>query len=180
MDKPFVINLFGAPGSGKSVAASYIFSQLKMKGVECELIQEFAKDLTWEERKSALNCQEYVTGVQSFRMARCADKVDVLITDSPLLLGIFYKDKDILGAEFDELVLKLYNKYINYNYFIMRAHPYNQNGRNQTQAESDLIGDAIQDFLNNRGIIFTCGISDVKFYDYIVNKTVNDLIKHKE
>lgn len=56
MKKPFVINLFGAPGSGKSVAASYIFSQLKMKGVECELIQEFAKDLTWEDRKIALNC----------------------------------------------------------------------------------------------------------------------------
>lgn len=113
-------------------------------------------------------------------MARCANKVDVLVTDSPLLLGIFYKDKDILDTEFDKTILNLHNKYINYNYFIMRAHPYNQNGRNQTQAESDLIGDAIQDFLNNHGIIFTCGISDVKFYDYIVDKTINDLIKHKE
>ena len=56
MKKPFVINLFGAAGSGKSTAASYIFSQLKMRGIECELVQEFAKDLTWEERKIALNC----------------------------------------------------------------------------------------------------------------------------
>ena len=39
-----VVNLFGVPGAGKSTGAAYIFSQLKMAGVNAELITEFAKD----------------------------------------------------------------------------------------------------------------------------------------
>ena len=35
-----VVNLFGAPCAGKSTAAAYIFSQLKMKGINCELATE--------------------------------------------------------------------------------------------------------------------------------------------
>ena len=33
MKKPIVVNLFGAPGAGKSTGAAYIFSELKQKGV---------------------------------------------------------------------------------------------------------------------------------------------------
>lgn len=49
-----IINLYGSPGSGKSTAAAYIFSKLKMKGVECELVTEVAKDLVWDENSKAL------------------------------------------------------------------------------------------------------------------------------
>lgn len=40
------INLFGVPGSGKStgVAYIYIFSKLKMKGINAELVTEFTKE----------------------------------------------------------------------------------------------------------------------------------------
>ena len=40
-----VINLFGAPGAGKSTGAAYIFSLLKMYGINAELITEYAKDM---------------------------------------------------------------------------------------------------------------------------------------
>ena len=43
-----VVNLFGAPGAGKSTGAAYIFSQLKMAGINAELVTEFAKDKVWE------------------------------------------------------------------------------------------------------------------------------------
>ena len=39
-----IVNLFGVPGAGKSTGAAYIFSQLKMKGINAELITEFAKE----------------------------------------------------------------------------------------------------------------------------------------
>ena len=39
-----VINLCGSPGAGKSTGAAYVFSQLKMAGVNAELVTEFAKD----------------------------------------------------------------------------------------------------------------------------------------
>ena len=52
-----VINLFGGPGCGKSTAASYIFSKLKMLGINAELATEFAKDKTWEGNMKAITCQ---------------------------------------------------------------------------------------------------------------------------
>ena len=42
--KTIVVNLFGAPGAGKSTGAAYIFALLKMAGIEAELVTEFAKD----------------------------------------------------------------------------------------------------------------------------------------
>ena len=49
-----VINLWGAPSSGKSTGASYLFSELKLKGYNVELVTEFAKDLTWEEKSRVI------------------------------------------------------------------------------------------------------------------------------
>lgn len=40
----YVINLFGQPGAGKSTGAAYIFSQLKLRGINAELVTKFAKD----------------------------------------------------------------------------------------------------------------------------------------
>lgn len=177
MSKPIVINLFGAAGSGKSSGAAYIFARLKEKGVNCELVSEFAKDLTWENNSTALNCQEYVTGVQSYRQARCRDKVDVIVTDSPLPLGIFYNKNPLLDESFTKMVLNIFFSYINYNYYITRVREYEPIGRNQTKEESDIIGDKILNFLDEYGIVYTHGIGDTKFFDYIVNKTLEDLRK---
>lgn len=46
--KMLVVNLFGTPGAGKSTGAAYIFSELKMRGINAELVIEFAKDKVWE------------------------------------------------------------------------------------------------------------------------------------
>ena len=115
MNKPYVINLFGAPGSGKSTGAAYIFSQLKMMNINCELVTEYAKDLTWEKRELSLGCQEYIFGKQSFRMKRCRDKVDVIITDSPIPLGIFYNSDPVLDECFNHTVMNVFDTYNNNN-----------------------------------------------------------------
>ena len=78
---PIIVNLCGAPGAGKSTGAAYIFSQLKMKGVNAELITEFAKDKTWENNTTALSNQLYVLGKQYYRIDRCKDQVEVIVTD---------------------------------------------------------------------------------------------------
>lgn len=54
--KPLVINLFGAPGAGKSTGAAIVFAELKKRGVNAELVTEFAKDKTWEGNAIALGC----------------------------------------------------------------------------------------------------------------------------
>ncbi len=180
MKTPIVINLFGAPGSGESTGAAFIFSQLKMRGINCELITEYAKDKTWEKDMEALSCQEYIFGKQSFRMKRCRDKVDVIITDSPLPLGIFYNTNPVLGEHYENLVLDVFNTYENMNYALVRDKPYNPIGRNQTEAESDEIGDKIQFFLEDHNIPYTLGLGSVEFYNFIITDVLLALKARKE
>lgn len=86
-----VVNLFGVPGAGKSTGATYIFSKLKLAGINAELITEFAKDKVWEENSVIFqpDNQAHIFGKQFYRMNRCKDKVEVIVTDSPLLLSSF-------------------------------------------------------------------------------------------
>ena len=47
--KTKIINIFGNPGSGKSTIAAYLFTALKSRNIEVELVTETAKDLVWDE-----------------------------------------------------------------------------------------------------------------------------------
>lgn len=124
-----IINLFGAPGAGKSTGAAYVFSQLKAAGINAELVTEFAKDKVWEETKAVFENQAYIFGKQYFRISRLVGKVDVAITDSPILLSAFYgKNDQVLGKEFNDLTLKVFNHYDSVNVYVHRVKPYNGAG----------------------------------------------------
>lgn len=160
-----VINLFGGPGTGKSTGAAYIFSQLKLKGYDCELVTEFAKDKVWENNKEVFKNQFYITGKQSFKISRCNGKVDIIITDSPILLGAIYED----SKKFKAAVLEEFNKYRNLNFFIIRQKEYNPNGRNQTEEEAKLIDEKILNYLNENKVNHTLCLGDIPGYDFIVD-----------
>ena len=49
-----IVNLFGGPGTGKSICAAQIFVDLKFKNKNVELITEYTKDATWEKRSHEL------------------------------------------------------------------------------------------------------------------------------
>ena len=170
-----LVNLYGAPGSGKSTGAAYIYSKLKMAGVDAELVTEFAKDKVWEESKEAFNNQAYMFGKQYFRISRCADKVDVIVTDSPLPLSIFYNSTEVLGKEFNEMVMKVANSYERMDYLIYRIKPYNPNGRFQTEAESNKLADDLVDFLDFYEIDFKPISGSVEGYDKIVEEILKAL-----
>ena len=169
MKKPIVVNLTGAPGAGKSTGAAIIFAELKKAGINAELVTEFAKDKTWEHNMTALNCQEYVFGKQSYRLARCRDDVDVIVTDSPLPLGIIYNNNPALDEQFTKLVLNVFNTYDNLNFFINRVKPYNPKGRNQTAEESDRISTQIKDLYNDLHISFVEINGDNEGYTHVVD-----------
>ena len=168
---PIVVNLFGPPGSGKSTGAAYIFSKLKMAGINAELIDEFAKAKVWEESKEVFNNQVYILGKQYFKMSRCADKVDVIVTDSPLLLSILYNNNTkVLGNPFDELVSNIFNSYNNKNYLINRVKPYNPTGRRQIEAESDALKQPLIDIMNKYNIDFVEYTGIEEDYDKIIEE----------
>ena len=155
MKKPVVINLTGAPGAGKSTGAAKLFYELKTLGINCELVSEFAKDKTWEHNATALNCQEYIFGKQSYRLKRCREEVDVIITDSPLPLTIIYTHDELIKKPLTDLVMAVYNSYDNINFFINRVKPYNPKGRNQTAEESDALSAEIKDLYQQLNIPYT-------------------------
>lgn len=177
MKNTLVVNLFGGPGTGKSTGAAYIFSKLKMLGVDAELVTEFAKDKVWEEDKEVFNNQTYILGKQSFRISRCYGKVDVIITDSPLALSAEYgKDLDE-AEEIKALSMALHKKYNRVDIFLNRVKPYNPNGRNQTEDEAKDIDNNLKNLLRELcgGLYYTFN-GDEDGYNHIID-LVYDLYK---
>ena len=165
---PIVVNLFGPPGAGKSTGAAQVFCELKKRGINCELVAEFAKDKTWEHNTKALSVQEYVFGKQSYRLARCRDDVDVIVTDSPLPLSIIYNNNPALDNNFENTVINVFNTYDNFNYLIHRVKPYNPKGRNQTEEESNGLMKPIEDLLYKFGIEYSDINGDDEGYERVV------------
>lgn len=142
-----VVNLFAGPGSGKSTTCAGVFAKLKLAGVNCEMALEYAKDKVWEESNKVLDDQVYVFGKQLHRVFRLKDKVDVVITDSPILLSVIY-DKT-KNKYFKDLVIDQFNNFENRNYFIRRNTVYNPKGRLQTEDEAKKIDAILIDLLED-------------------------------
>lgn len=170
-----LINLFGSPGAGKSQGAAYIFSKLKMAGVNAELVTEFAKDKVWEGSKAVFENQAYIFGKQYFRISRCADKVDVIVTDSPLQLSIIYNKDPVLGENFNNMVENVADSFKSLNYMINRVKEYNPIGRHQTEAESDALAIEIKGMLQSRQYAYKEVDGNEAGYDYIVDSVLKEL-----
>lgn len=108
-----------------------------MRGINCELVRKYAKDKVWEGCYTTLDDQIYVFGKQLHRMSILADKVDVIITDSPVLLSMYYTKE--LTKEFKSLILSEFSSFNNMNYFINRKKAYITAGRMQTEDEAKVI-----------------------------------------
>jgi tRNA uridine 5-carbamoylmethylation protein Kti12 len=143
--KTVVINLFGGPGCGKSTIAAELFAILKKQGYEVELVTEYAKDKVWEESYKTLENQIYVFAKQLHRLWRLKDKVQFIITDSPLLLSIIY-DKDN-NEDLKNLIISRFNSFDNINFIINRSTVYNQNGRYQNEEQANEIDKQIKELL---------------------------------
>ncbi|MGX9944879.1 AAA family ATPase [Bradyrhizobium denitrificans] len=131
-----VINLIGGPGSGKSTTAAGLFFLMKLAGLKAELVVEYAKELSYDENWSTLKNQLHVLAEQERRQRRLVDKVDYIITDSPLLTGMAYTSdpRDYLPVA--EAATVLFSTYNNVNFVIKRVKPYAEYGRNQTEDEA--------------------------------------------
>lgn len=153
-----IINLYGGPGTGKSTTAAQIFAELKKRGYNVELVTEFAKDLTWHERYKTLTDQLYILGKQHHKIFMLRDKVDYIVTDSPLFLSAYYNEYicgNALPMCFIELVVDLWLKYDTIDIFLNRSKVYNPKGRNQTEKEAIKIDEELKDMMDQYQISYT-------------------------
>lgn len=145
-----VVNLYGGPGTGKSTTAALTFGVLKQIGVNAELVTEYAKDRVWDEHFSIFSNQIYVFGKQYHRLHRLLNKVDVVVTDAPLLLSLYYGTN--VPPSFRQLVLDTYSSMNNLDIFLRRVKPYNPSGRMQTEDEARDIDVKLAALLSEKGI----------------------------
>lgn len=165
-EKPIIINLIGGPGTGKSTIAAGLFYELKKSGLNCELVTEYAKDKVWEESFKTLDDQIYVFGKQFHRLYRVYDKVDIVITDSPLLLSIIYDKGE--SEYFHKLVVEQYHNFNNMTFFIERDTVYEESGRMQNEDEAKSIDKEIKDLLHKY---------DITYVKTSTKKAIEDIIK---
>lgn len=151
--KTIVINLIGGPGSGKSVCAAELFAFIKKAGRSCEVAWEFAKDKVFEESLRVLDDQVYVFGKMYHKIKRLEGKVEVIITDSPLPISLYYNQEE--SEFFDKFVVEQYKKFDNLMYFIERNDwSYEQNGRTQSFEEAKEIDKRLRDLMRKYDIPF--------------------------
>lgn len=169
------MNLFAGPGAGKSTTAAGVFCNLKKKGVNCELVTEFAKELTWENRALALDNQIYILGKQYHRFHRVVEQVDVVITDTSFLYGSVYAPKDYFPS-FNQLVLEIFNSMDNRNYWLDRKKVYDPVGRNQTEEEAHVIDRKIRNTLDISGVLYNTVPGDDTGIDTITKDVLDILV----
>ena len=148
-----ICNFFGGPSTDKSTVCAHTFAELKWKGLNVEMALEYAKDKVWEGSLDVLDNQMYIFGKQYHRIHRLLGKVDIILTDSPLLLSLIYGKH--LPQEFSDLVLQQHKSLNNFNIFLQRVKPFNPAGRVQNEEKSRKIDDDIYALLRKHSVACT-------------------------
>ena len=153
--KTHLVNLYGGPGSGKSTIAAHIFAMLKHGGVNAEYVQEYAKDLVWADTPATLDYPIALFGEQHTRIARLWGKVDVIVTDSPILLCAYYAgtvERVYNSPQFQALALAEHARFApSLNVWIRRTKPYEPAGRVQSESQAHRVDLSFRRWLRDRG-----------------------------
>ena len=150
-----VINIFAGPGSGKSTTAASIFTKLKKLNKKVEYVNEFAKDLTYEKSFDTLEDYLYIFAQQHHMLHRLENQVDYAICDGSFLLGyVFYSKNSIYDERlFKKMLLDVFNKYENINFFLKREDiVYQDYGRTESLYEAKELDKKILTMLNKEKI----------------------------
>lgn len=170
-----VINLLGGSGLGKSTTAADLFAHMKKRNYKVELVREYVKELAWAGIKVGPFGQSVIYGRQLERETDLYNKVDYIITDSPLLLcpvyQKYYQNTDILK----EVVLhdmrtanSLGVEHL--NFLLERRKPFNQDGRYETEKQAKEIDQNVREFLESNKINYVdASIPDEQRVDFIID-----------
>jgi nicotinamide riboside kinase len=173
--KSIVVNCIGGPGVGKSFLAMEITIALKRVGIQCELAEEYAKRLVWEGDRQTLADQSKVFSGQEHLIELFRDKVEIIVTDSPLILSCIY-NADKTSLDFKRMVMEQFNSYHNLTYFVQRSLPFDPSGRIHNLEESKAIDGEIERLLIEQEIPF----QQVFPGEYSLDIIVNEILMYKK
>ena len=153
--KTLVVNFYAGPGCGKTTAALELTAALKKAGYNVEYVSEYAKELVLEKRFDELQNQQSVTDEQYHRLDRLRGSVDMIVTDSPVLLGLIYGEGKI-DAEYSEQIRQYYDSFENFDMLMVRNRStgYQTEGRLETEQEAIVRDAQIETMLKKQGVFF--------------------------
>jgi len=178
MNKIRRICLYGGAASGKSITATNIRAQMGFEGYDIELVDEVIKDWTYIPRIPK-DCDSYYLQASQMQKEdiRLRAGVDLIVSDSPLMLQYFYaKYHDVPMQEAMLSAALEYEKlYPSIHIFINREDKfYDEVGRYERLDEAKKIDNLIKDVMKENNIEFvefSCLDQD-DIIHYITNKII--------
>lgn len=159
MTTTFVLDFYAGPGAGKSTLATETFSCLKRQGEKVELVREYVKG--WAYRNEPIGRWDglYLLAKQLRQESTLYGKVDVIVTDSPLLLSAVYESKYqpqsriLYNATGDLINQQAAENIFHVPCFVMRNKPYVQLGGYETEEQARTVDDLCWEFLKIRYVV---------------------------
>ncbi|MBW3545453.1 MAG: hypothetical protein KY428_07640 [Bacteroidetes bacterium] len=163
-----VVNLFGPPNSGKTVASASIFAKLKKKHIDAVLIPEFATMKAIEENTKAFKNQLFIWANQQYQIFCGYQHARVVLTDSPILLGAIYNSE---RPSLCSVIMEEHQRYNNLNIMMELSddYPYSMVARVHSYTESQGIGRQMISLLESNDIPFL-------YYNETTEDEIVDLI----
>lgn len=143
-----VINLFGGPGCGKSTLAAKLYSELKQQHIEVEYVNEYPKQLVYEENVLSLQNQILVFATQHHRIWTAARHNQIVITDSPILLSTVYNPQTSVYLR--QLIIEMHHQFTNFNILLTRVPSFHSmTGRIHSLQQSAELDQHIEEVLTS-------------------------------
>lgn len=152
-----VINLFGGSGLGKSTTAALLFGEMKLQGLHCELVREYVKEWAWAGRKVGPDDQDTIYENQLSRERLYYNKLDFIVTDSPLLLGPIYQkfytgDDPIKNRVLEGLQQAADDGIIHMNFVLQRNKEFDARGRYENETQAKAVDELVEQYLKDLSI----------------------------
>ena len=156
-----LINLAGAPSTGKSTLASKIFSKLKEMGLSAEYSPEYVKGWVYRGQKVRPYDQLFLCGREAYNQSQLFNKVDFAISDSPVYLTAFYHlyangDNALreICKDFYDMAERLDNVKV-LNFYLPLRKEYKNKGRFHSKEQAIEIDHLLHSFLEVEGYEYT-------------------------
>lgn len=153
-----VVNLYGAPGVGKSGARGGIFWLMKAHHLSVEEVSEYAKYLVLSGRRWQLKEEQVYLFSKQHHKQLIVERTgyEFAVTDSPLQLCQFYAP-DGYYRNFGPLVDEAYDRFENINFFLSRdlnSGEFEDRGREHSRAQAMEVEERMREYLARKHI--TC------------------------
>lgn len=155
-----VINLFGAPGVGKSAVRSGVFWLMKSHHLSVEEVSEYAKYLVLSGRKWQLKEEQVYLFSKQHHKQLIIQRTgyEYAVTDSPLQLCPFYAPRGYY-ASFAALVDEAHARFDNLNFFLTRDLSadtvFEDRGREHDRGQSQEVEARMREWLDAKRIAYT-------------------------